>query len=85
MAATIDLRVRLIPWDDPAFVRAFEAAREQVRAEGLTINGPATCARAEALIRDAGFPRARVDCERTPDEAMAHLAHWTVSRDGAEA
>ena len=82
MAATIDLRVRLIPWDDPAFIRAFETAREQVRAEGLTINGPAASARAESLIRAAGFPRVRVDCVRTPAEAMAHLAHWTVRRDG---
>jgi hypothetical protein len=85
MAATIDLRVRLIPWDDPAFIGAFEAAREQLRAEGVTINGPAACARAEALIRAAGFPRVRVDCERTPDEAMAHLARWTVWRDGPKA
>jgi hypothetical protein len=85
MAATIDLRVRLIPWDDPAFVQAFEAAREQVRDEGLTINGPQACARAEVLIRERGFPRARIDCERTADEAMAHLAHWTVRRDGSGA
>lgn len=82
MATTIDLRVRLIPWDDPTFVHAFETAREQVRAEGVTINGPDACARVEALLRDAGFPNVRVDCVRTPDEAMAHIAHWTVRRDG---
>jgi hypothetical protein len=74
--------VRLIPWDDPAFVQAFEAAREQIRDEGLTINGPKACARAQALMRERGFSQVRVDCERTAEEAMAHVAHWTVRRDG---
>jgi len=83
MATTIDLRVRLIPWDDPTFVHAFEATREQVRAEGVTINGPDACARVEELLRAAGFPKVRVDCVRSPEEAMAHIAHWTVRRDGA--
>ena len=83
MATTIDLRVRLVPWDDPAFVHAFEVARGQVRAEGLTINGPHACARVEEILRDAGYPLVRVDCERTAAEAMAHLAHWTVRRDGS--
>ena len=82
MPTAIDLRVRIVPWDDQGFVRAYETAREQVRAEGLTINGPTTAARAERLIRDAGYPAAHIDCERTADEAMAHIAHWTVHRDG---
>ena len=82
MATTIDLRVRLIPWDDPAFVRAFESARIQVSAEGLTINGTLACARAEELLRAAGFPAVRINCERTAAEAMAHAAHWIVRRDG---
>jgi hypothetical protein len=84
MSTAIDLHVQVVPWDDPDFVRAFEAARNQVRAEGLTINGPKACARAEALIRLAGFPDVRIDCDRTPAEAMAHIAHWTVIRDGRE-
>ena len=82
MATAIDLRVRLIPWDDAAFVHAFEVAREQIREEGVTINGPEACARVEVLMREAGFPKVRVDCVRTPEEAMAHIAHWTVRRDG---
>jgi hypothetical protein len=84
MTTAIDLRVRIVPWDDPAFVRAFDAAREQVRAEGLTINDPAAAARAEALIREAGYPGATVECERSVDEAIAHCAHWTVHRDGSK-
>lgn len=82
MTNTLNLRARVIPWDDPGFVRAFEAARDQLPAEGLEIYGPRAAARAEQLLRQAGYPRARIDCERTPDEALAHAAHWTVHRDG---
>jgi hypothetical protein len=83
MATTIDLRVRLMPWDDPAFVHAFETAREQVRLEGLTVNGPHTCARLQEILREAGYLSVTVDCERTAGEAMAHSARWTVRRDGS--
>jgi hypothetical protein len=82
MASTIGLSVKIVPWDDQAFVRAVEAARDQVHAEGLTINGPRAAARAETLLRQAGYPDACINCERTVEEAMAHVAHWTVRRDG---
>jgi hypothetical protein len=82
MASTIGLSLKIIPWDDQAFVRAAEAARDQVHAEGLTINGPRAAARAEALLRQAGYPHVCVNCKRTIEEAMAHSAHWTVRRDG---
>lgn len=81
MTNVIELSIRIMEWDDPAFVRAVEAAREQVHHEGLAINGPPAAARAEALIRDAGYREARVDCTRTVEEAMAHHAHWIVRRD----
>jgi hypothetical protein len=83
MSSVIELRVRIEPWDDRGFVQAFETARDQVRAEGLTINGPDAAARAEALVRAAGYPAARVECDRTVEEALAHCAHWIVRRDGA--
>ena len=85
MASTIGPTVKIDPWDDQAFVRAVEAARDQVREEGLVINGPRAAARAEALLRAAGYPNACVNCERTVEEAMAHHAHWTVRRDGPPA
>jgi hypothetical protein len=83
MTNVIELSVRIVEWDDPAFVRAFEAAREQVHREGLTVNGPKAAARAEELLRAAGYPRARIACQRSIEEAMAHAAHWVVRRDGA--
>ena len=82
MASTIGLSMKIVPWDDQAFVRAVEAARDQVHAEGLTINGPRAAERAEALLRASGYARACINCERTVEEAMAHVAHWTVRRDG---
>lgn len=80
MQQSVTLTVRLIPWQDRAFVRAFERARERVVAEGLTINGPKAAARAEELLGAAGFPLARVEVKRSVDEALAHEAHWTVWR-----
>ena len=75
----------IVDWDDRDFVAAFERARDRVEAEGLTIHGPRAAARAEALLRDAGYPRARIAVSRTVDEAMAHVAHWIVWRDGPAA
>lgn len=74
----------IVDWDDQDFVRAFEGARDQVNAEGLTIHGPKAAARAEALLREAGYPGARIAVSRTVDEAMAHVAHWTVWRESPE-
>jgi hypothetical protein len=82
MATTVELSVRIIPWDDPSFVRAVEAARDQVHTEGLTINGSKAAERAQEILRETGYPVAHVECEQTVQEAMAHCAHWTVRRDG---
>ena len=77
------IKAKLIPWDDPRFLQAFERAREQAIEEGLTINGPKTAARVEDLLRSNGYPEASVDVERTVEEALEHAAHWRVTRDGA--
>jgi hypothetical protein len=79
------LRTELIPWDDPAFVRAYQTLHERVLGEGLMINGPKAAARLEELMRAAGYPRASVTVDRTVDDALRHAARWTVRRDGAEA
>jgi hypothetical protein len=82
MTLRLGLTTKIVPWDDREFVRAFEKARAEVLTEGLAINGPKAAARAEELLRSAGYPLARVHVERTIDEAMAHAARWTVWRDG---
>jgi hypothetical protein len=85
MASTIGLSLKIVPWDDQAFVRAVVAARDQLHPAALTLKGPRACARAEEILRAAGYPLAHVECQRTIEEAMAHVAHWTVRRDGPPA
>lgn len=74
-------KIKITPWDDPDFVRAFEAAREKCLQEGCA-DGPASASRVEHLLREAGYPRARVEVDRTVAEALKQVSHWTVSRDG---
>jgi hypothetical protein len=79
------LRTKLIPWDDPDFVREYGNAREAVLQEGLLINGPRAAARVEALMRAAGYPHVSVTVERSAEDALRHAARWTVRRDRAGA
>jgi hypothetical protein len=81
MTTTTHIKAKITPWDDPAFVRAFEAARDQTTQEGHP-DGPRAGARVEHLLREAGFPRATVDVVRTAREALEQTSHWIVNRDG---
>ncbi len=76
--------VTMPDWEDQDFERAFDRARAVVAAEGLIMNGPKAATRAEELLHAAGYPQARIGVERTVDEAMAHAARWTVSREGQQ-
>ena len=82
MTTTAHISARLEPWDDPAFVRAYEQAHDALTGSGESPDGPAAAAQVEHLLHEAGYPHARVTVERTVDEALAHVAHWTVRRDG---
>ena len=77
---TWHIKARITPWDDPAFVRAFELARQTVEEEGTPYGarGPAV----ERRLRAAGYPACRVTVDRTVEEALEHRARWVVSRDG---
>ena len=79
MTSSITFQARIIDWQDADFVRTFEAAREQAVAEGLIRNGPMAAARVERLLRERGYPGARIVCDRTPEEALRRAARWTVS------
>ncbi len=74
------LKVRLEAWDDPAFHAAFEQAREQVNAEAIPLETQEAAVRAQHLLADAGYPGVHIDVERSVDEALAHVVHWTVHR-----
>jgi hypothetical protein len=75
------IRARITPWDDPAFVRDFETARERVGVLGIK-DGPMSAAKVERLLREAGYPDARVDVIRTVKEALEQTSLWIVKRDG---
>ena len=82
MTATARIKARLTPWDDREFVRTFEHARDEVERSGCCPEGPAAAARVQRLIREAGFPDARIEVERSVAEALEHVSHWDVRRDG---
>lgn len=83
MTTELRLEAKLIPWDDPAFVAAFERVRATLQAEGaLDGSCQAAALRAQELLRQAGFSAATVDCVRTVDDVLHRTAHWIVRRDG---
>jgi hypothetical protein len=81
MTAMTHIKAKITPWDDPAFVRAFEVARDRTAQEGYP-DGPKAGARVERLLREAGYPKATVDVIRTVREALEQTSHWVVRRDG---
>lgn len=86
MATEVQLEAKLVPWDDPAFVAAFDRARATLEAEGaLAGSCQAAALRAQALLREAGYPAASVECVRTVDDVLRRTVHWVVRRDGPSA
>lgn len=82
MTTRVHIRAKLAPWDDAAFVRAFEHAKDAMEQSGCCPDGPMAAERVQHLLREAGYPAARVEVERTVEEALTHVSHWDVRRDG---
>lgn len=82
MTTMLHVKARITPWDDRAFVAAYEHARKEADRVGCTIDGPDAAACVERLLREAGFLDARVEIRRSVEEALQHVAHWDVRRDG---
>lgn len=82
MPTTVHVKARLTPWNDPDFVRAFEQARAEVDQSGCCPDGPQAAEKVQHLLREAGYPAARVEVQRTVEEALEHVSHWLVLRDG---
>jgi hypothetical protein len=82
MPAIVHVKAKLIPWDDPAFVETFDRARADAEAAGCCPDGLQAASWVQHALRDGGYPRARVEVERTVEEALQHVSHWTVRRDG---
>ena len=82
MVTAMHIKARITPWDDPAFVKAFEHARDRVHEAQDQPDGVKAGAMVQQLLREAGFPNARVGVIQTVNEKLQHTSHWLVSRDG---
>ena len=82
----VRLRLSIAPWTDRAFVRTVEDICSRLTASPeVDIASIAGAVTAERLLRDRGWPRARVMDRRTIDDALGHVGHWSVFRDGFDA
>ncbi len=81
MTTMLHIKAKLVPWDDPDFVRAFERARAETADAGFQ-DGPRAAERVQHLLRDTGYRAARVEVRQTVEETLEHVTHWSVSRDG---
>lgn len=82
MTTAMHIKARITPWDDPAFVRAFEQARDEVHHDAGEPDGTKAGALVQHRLHELGFPNARVDVIQTVDEKLEHTSHWLVTRDG---
>lgn len=82
MTTAMHIKAKITPWDDPVFVKAFDMAREEVHAAAEQPDGMRAGAMVQQLLREAGFPNARVEVIQTVDEKLEHVSHWLVNRDG---
>ncbi len=76
------IKARITPWDDSAFVKTFEHARDEVHGTADMPDGARAGAMVQRILRAAGYTEARVDVVQTVDEKLEHTSHWLVSRDG---
>ena len=71
-------------WADVEFRRAVESAWERVQHGPDDADSIAAASHLQLLVRASGYPHAVVDVHRSVDEALAHVAHFDVTRDPAE-
>lgn len=82
MTSTVHIKARITPWDDPAFVKAFEHARDHVHETEGHLDGAAAGARVQHLLREAGYADARVEVVQSVDEKLQHTSHWLITKGG---
>jgi hypothetical protein len=77
--------VKLVPWDDREFVRAYERAAADLEAHGIRLHQPEAPGELQRRLRADGYPEATCFCERTVESVLTRTAHCVVSRDGEAA
>lgn len=78
----VDVKVKLVPWDDPRFTAAFQEAAAKLAGDGLRLDTAGGALALQRELRASGFSNATCYCERTVEEALAHRTRCVVSRDG---
>jgi hypothetical protein len=81
MTTAIRIKASITPWDDTAFVLAFEQAKDEVH-QMEDPDGPRAGAYVQHRLRELGYLNATVEVIRTVAEALEHTSHWLVRRDG---
>jgi hypothetical protein len=74
--------VKVVPWDDPDFVHAYERAAGELAAMGMTLEHPGAPVEIQRRLRGDGYPNATCYCERTVELALARQSRCVVTRDG---
>jgi hypothetical protein len=74
--------VKLVPWDDQEFVRAYERAAADLAATGMSLDQPNAPVEIQRRLRGDGYPDATCYCERTVELALARRSRCVVMRDG---
>lgn len=75
------VKIKLIDWQDPDFVRAFDASLAAAFRDGLDADRPGLAARVESELHRQGYPHAWIDDRRSVADVLARVARWTVWRD----
>jgi hypothetical protein len=78
------VQIGIEDWADVEFRRCVEAAWDTVRRGPDDADSISAAAHLQLLVRAAGYPCAEVEVRRSVNEALAHVAHFDVTRDPAE-
>jgi hypothetical protein len=75
------IKIKLIDWQDPRFVRAFDVSLAAAFRDGLEADRAGLAERVEAELHRHGYPLAWIDNRRSVADVLARIARWTVWRD----
>ena len=74
--------VKLVPWDDQEFVRAYERAAATLAGSGMSLDHADAPVEIQRRLRSDGYPNATCYCERSVELALAGRSRCVVTRDG---
>ena len=75
------IKIKLINWQDPGFVKAFDAGLTTAFRDGLEADRAGLAERVETELHRQGYPLAWIDDRRFVADVLARVARWTVRRD----